>query len=284
MIKNGKVFGKINLIDFLFLLILIVAVAAAAVFILRPKKDAETLVMKFRIEEVDNFVAEKVHVGDALYDDTYEQDIGEVTDVETAESISFYGSSSGADSTYAVTSRENYCSMIITGEVKGRKTKLGAEIGGKKYGVGHSMVLRAGDAKLYLRVYDIAVKGEEDKSDASVGEAGTVKVVFYTPEVEDFTAAAVKVGDDVARANRVGVSIGKVVDAKVAEAVAYSEGSDGVVAGPKEGYVSLELVCDVTGEATSHGVVIDGKTYSIGEQVILRAGNARLDTVIKAIG
>ena len=87
MIKNGKVFGKINLIDFLFLLILIVAVAAAAVFILSPEKDAETLVMKFRIEEVDNFVAEKVHVGDAFYDDTYEQDIGEVTDVETAESI-----------------------------------------------------------------------------------------------------------------------------------------------------------------------------------------------------
>ena len=157
MLKNGKLFGKINIIDFLAVLALIVVIAAAAVFVLRPKDGGDTLVMKFRIEEVDGFVAKKVHVGDELYDDTNLQDIGVVTDVELSDSIS-YGQVN--DSVYTLTSKEGYYSMIITGEVKGRKTKLGAEIGGKKYGVGHSMVLRAGDAKMYLRVYDIALKDE----------------------------------------------------------------------------------------------------------------------------
>ena len=82
MLKNGKLFGKINIIDFLAVLAVVVVIAAAAVFVLRPKDGGDTLVMKFRIEEVDGFVAEKVHVGDELYDDTNLQDIGVVTDVE----------------------------------------------------------------------------------------------------------------------------------------------------------------------------------------------------------
>ena len=126
MLKNGKLFGKINIIDFLAVLALIVVIAAAAVFVLRPKDGGDTLVMKFRIEEVDGFVAKKVHVGDELYDDTNLQDIGVVTDVELSDSIS-YGQVN--DSVYTLTSKEGYYSMIITGEVKGRKTKLGAEIG-----------------------------------------------------------------------------------------------------------------------------------------------------------
>ena len=114
MLKNGKLFGKINIIDFLAVLALIVVIAAAAVFVLRPKDGGDTLVMKFRIEEVDGFVAKKVHVGDELYDDTYLQDIGVVTDVELSDSIS-YGQVN--DSVYTLTSKEGYYSMIITGEV-----------------------------------------------------------------------------------------------------------------------------------------------------------------------
>ena len=113
MLKNGKLFGKINVIDFLAILAVVVVIAAAAVFVLRPKDD--TLIIKFRIEEVDGFVAKKVHIGDEMYDDTNLQDIGVVTDVELSDSIS-YGQVN--DSVYTLTSKEGYYSMIITGEVK----------------------------------------------------------------------------------------------------------------------------------------------------------------------
>lgn len=95
-------------------------IAAAAVFVLRPKDGGDTLVMKFRIEVVDGFVAEKVHVGDELYDDTNLQDIGVVTDVELSDSIS-YGQVN--DSVYTLTSKEGYYSMIITGEDQGTQNQ-----------------------------------------------------------------------------------------------------------------------------------------------------------------
>ena len=70
MVKNGKLFGKINIIDLLVILVILAAIAAVAVFLFMPKSGGDTLIMKFRIEEVDEFVAKKVHVGDELYDDT----------------------------------------------------------------------------------------------------------------------------------------------------------------------------------------------------------------------
>ena len=105
MLKNGKLFGKINVIDFLAILAVVVVIAAAAVFVLRPKDGGDTLIIKFRIEEVDGFVAKKVLIGDEMYDDTNLQDIGVVTDVEISDSIS-YGQVN--DSVYKLTSLEGY--------------------------------------------------------------------------------------------------------------------------------------------------------------------------------
>lgn len=40
MLKNGKLFGKINVIDFLAILAVVVVIAAAAVFVLRRRTAA----------------------------------------------------------------------------------------------------------------------------------------------------------------------------------------------------------------------------------------------------
>ncbi len=154
--KKGKLFGKINIIDLLILVILVAAIAVLGVkFLGKGGKDVQTLEMKFHIEEVDTWVTENVQVGDALYDGTYEQNLGVVTNVETGQSKTW---GQNADGQYVLSSRDGYNSMTITGEVQGTKTAVGAEVNGQLYGVGHSMVLYAGDAKLYLRVQDIRVK------------------------------------------------------------------------------------------------------------------------------
>ena len=46
MIKNGKLFGKINIIDLMVVLVVLVAIAAVALFILKPKDGGDTLIMK----------------------------------------------------------------------------------------------------------------------------------------------------------------------------------------------------------------------------------------------
>lgn len=155
--EKGRLFGKINIIDLIVLLVLVVAVAVVGMRFFSKSANTEptTLVMSYYIEEANNFVAEKVQIGNMLYDDNSDIPLGVVTDVKIEPSVSWAATSDGQ---YVQTTKEGFCSMVITGEVIGDKTPYGAEVGGEKYGVGHSMVLRAGDAKLYLRVYDISVK------------------------------------------------------------------------------------------------------------------------------
>ncbi len=282
MIKNGKLFGKINLIDFLVILVLVVAVAAVALFILKPKDGQDTLVMKFRIEEVDEFVAEKVNVGDALYDDTYSLDLGYVTDIELDDSISYGNATNGV---YTAGTREGYYSMVITGECKGDKTKLGAEIGGKKYGVGHTFVLRAGDAKLYLRVYDIQLKEDVEKEESNkVEEVLTdVKVTLYAPEVESFVAESVKTGAKVKNVDRNG-KLGTVSNIVLAESESYYETADGIKAGSVENFNAVTVECSAQGKITEDGVEVDGKVYCIGDEFIARIGNTSFTVMVRSLG
>ncbi len=282
MLKNGKLFGKINIIDFLAVLAVVVVIAAAAVFVLRPKDGGDTLVMKFRIEEVDGFVAEKVHVGDELYDDTNLQDIGVVTDVELSDSIS-YGQVN--DSVYTLTSKEGYYSMIITGEVKGRKTKLGAEIGGKKYGVGHSMVLRAGDAKMYLRVYDIALKDEngEIETDDNTNNLVPVTMTFYAEETPEYVANNIKAGDKVVDAARRSTELGVIDTVETGDAVVFVETETGLLESSKPGYASVTLTTTVEAEKVDGGVKIGERIYSVGDEIDMRAGSSRLTVFVRSI-
>ncbi len=159
--EKGKLFGKINIIDLIVLVLIAAAVVVGAYSKLSDKvsiggggEGEQTLVIKYYIEEVSDFVAEKVEVGSSLMDDNTLTELGKVTAVEVGPAVSFAGNSEGE---YIKTTKDGFNSLLITGEVKGVKTEYGAEVKKSKYGVGHSFVLRAGDAKLYLRVYDIDV-------------------------------------------------------------------------------------------------------------------------------
>jgi len=284
MIKNGKLFGKINVIDLLVVLVILVAIAAVVVFVLMPKDGADELVMKFRIEEVDQFVAKKVKIGDSLYDDTYSLDLGKVTDIEIGDSIS-YGEVS--DGVYTINTKEGYYSMIITGECKGNKTNLGAEIAGKKYGVGHTFVLRAGDAKLYLRVYDIMLKEDYDKQQTEQGNENEnlkdVKVTLYAPEIETFVAESVEVGEKVKNIEK-NCEIGAVSAVNLSESKSYVETEQGIVLVSKPDFSSISIECTVTGELTDEGLKIEGKLLSVGDTFDVRAGSTKLPVMISYIG
>ncbi len=177
--KNGKVFGKINIIDLLVLLILVVAIAVVGVKFITPgDTELQTLEMEFYTEEVNDWVAEKINPGDVLYDGTYDLKLGTVVKAVQDEPMTWGLTQEGQ---YVLAPRDGYCSLTVIGEVQGVKTANGAEIDGNMYGVGHSMVLYAGDAKMYLRVSDIRVKGETnapsgvETPEEAVKEEETVK-------------------------------------------------------------------------------------------------------------
>jgi len=166
--EKGKLFGIINIIDLLVLLVAVVAVFAGVKFFKNGgfaalnAEDNEvfsgpetTLQLKFYSEEVSDFVASQLEVGAALYDESSTEPLGHLTGIETARSDSYAANSEGQ---FVLAGREGYVSAIITGEVEGQRTPLGATVGKTHYAAGHTFVLRAGDAKIYLRVYSVESK------------------------------------------------------------------------------------------------------------------------------
>ncbi len=159
MDEKGRLFGKINIIDLIIIIVLIAALAVVGIKILAPSglsgsalTEKGSIEMQFYLEEANEWVVDKIKVGDTMTDGAHGKPIGVVTKVEKGAPIAWVANKDGE---YVLSQREGFCSVTITGTVHGEKTANGVEIAGTLYGIGHSMVLHAGDAKLYLRVYDI---------------------------------------------------------------------------------------------------------------------------------
>ncbi len=160
--KEGKLFGLINVIDLLVLLFILAAAAVAFMFatgrisVSEKKGDLKGPVtdvdVVYYTEELSDFVARQIRYGALVYDDSYMNPLGKVTDFRFGKSL-IYGPKD--DGSLAVVEKDGYCSAFITGQATGKRTRLGFTYDKANYGVGHSMVIRAGDAKIYLRIYDI---------------------------------------------------------------------------------------------------------------------------------
>ena len=279
--KNGKIFGKINIIDLIVILIIIAAVAAGGLFVVRNRRKSanqEKLIMKFYAEEVSDFVTDKLKEGSALYDDDNSIGLGKIIKFEINDSVTYGGVSEGQ---YTMVTKEGYKSVVITGELMGEKNELGAIVGGHQYGVGHSMVLRAGDAKIYLRVYDIAEKNEfMEYEKQQADKEKTIVVGFEADEVEDFVAQAIHVGDQIYDSSS-GVVLGSVDSIEVAPAKVYVERADGSIAlSSKEGYSSIKIVGRALGYLTENGgAMIDKKEYNLSKSFTMRAGKSIMEEI-----
>lgn len=114
-----------------------------------------TYIVSYYIEEVPDFAAKQVKTGDPVTDDVRNHSLGKVTGVEIGPSVSFNADSNGI---VQKSSKEGYCSVILTTEVEADEYKHGIEISKTHYVVGHSMTLYAGGAKMYGRVHSIEAK------------------------------------------------------------------------------------------------------------------------------
>lgn len=161
MIDNkGKLFGKINVIDLLILVLIIGAISFVGYKMtgkVETTGQQEKIEIKLYAEEVTNFVVDedKIKEGDIVTDVDRNVEVGKITKIEKGPSVSWAPNSEGK---FVSSSREGWSSIIITCESEGEIYENGAIISNTKYSVGHSFTVRAGISKIYLRVYDIAVK------------------------------------------------------------------------------------------------------------------------------
>ena len=161
--EKGNLFGKINVIDFV---VLLAVLAAAVVFAFswisgymgdktRDTKKAEEkeFIMEFYADEVADYVVEHLKEGAELYDADSAAKLGEVVSFETGPSRVYVTNEAGE---IVVSEKEGYSSLTIVGKVTATQGDGGIEVSGCTYGVGHTMTLRAGNAKIYLKVSDFS--------------------------------------------------------------------------------------------------------------------------------
>ncbi|MDR2898984.1 MAG: DUF4330 domain-containing protein [Clostridiales bacterium] len=162
--SDAKLFGKINIIDFVLLLALIGAVALGAYTLLRGNGpviasggQTEDYVLKFYVEEVEDFTAQGLNVGDNLYDDSKNLFLGVITGLDIQPAVVYNPNQNGET---VKSAKEGYNSVEITTELKAQPFENGVLINGNRYGVGHSLTIRAGKSFIYLRISEVTPKSE----------------------------------------------------------------------------------------------------------------------------
>ena len=153
--SKGKLFGKINIIDLIIVLVLIALVALVATKVVGRSEAASTLSdvrFTFYSEEVPDYVVDVLEQGTSVMDSAEKTTMGTVESFEAGEPLGYETDTKGQ--IQSVT-RPGYKSLTITAVGKATLTEHGAEIDGVLYGVGHTLTIYAGKAKLYIKISGI---------------------------------------------------------------------------------------------------------------------------------
>lgn len=153
--KNGKLFGKINIIDLIFIII----VLAATVFamnrfgVFSPDKAVGAVEKKLLLtmyqEEVNTFTLSNIKPGDPVSESFQNISLGKVSELNISSPVNWGADQNGNQ---IKTQRDGYSSITLKTEVPGTVTSSGFTIGGAKYYVGQLLVIRVGTSTLYARV------------------------------------------------------------------------------------------------------------------------------------
>lgn len=101
-----------------------------------------------------------------------------------------------------------------------------------------------------------------------------LEITFYQPEVNDFTAEVVNIGDPAKESFR-DVDFGEVVDIEIGDPVNYEYDENGeFVASGKEGYNSIKITTHAKGKYDQNQIQLQGEDFYIGDAIMYKVGNA----------
>lgn len=156
--RKGFVFMKKVKFNFVDVIVVLLVVAVVGFVGLKffgggfGAGGASTYEVKYLCDEVPTFAASVIKVGDPILDEQKETNLGEVTDVRIGESRTYTTTKEGD---VRLVPKEGYNSVEITSIVEGEDYDFGMIAGSSKYGVGHSITIRVGKAKIFGRVSGI---------------------------------------------------------------------------------------------------------------------------------
>ena len=91
MIRNGKLFGKINIFDFAVVLLLVLLILGVCFkfFVLNPTTEANTVEVTYeiQIESVRDVTVNAFTVGERVNQYTYDENIGTITAIDATQAM-----------------------------------------------------------------------------------------------------------------------------------------------------------------------------------------------------
>lgn len=101
-----------------------------------------------------------------------------------------------------------------------------------------------------------------------------LEITFYQPEVNDFTANTVEIGDPAKERFR-DVDFGEVVDIEIGEPVYFDYDENGeFVSSGKEGYNSITITTHAKGKYDQNQISLQGEQFYIGDAIMYKVGKA----------
>ena len=144
------------------------------------------------------------------------------------------------------------------------------------------LILLAGAVFVGIRMFG----GQEPAptaSDPATGVEGTYHITFSAECVPEYVADTLVKGSRSENASR-NMDLGTLVDFTVAPSIIYSFDSEGIcVQSEKPGYVSVTLVCEVTGIQEPTGLLVGQFMLNVGHNMGVRCGNTEINTIVRNI-
>jgi len=156
MNTKNKIFGIFNVIDIIIIITIFAIGFLGYRLVFAERVDSmsrqETFIMKFYTEEVPDYVANALEIGGRIEDEIRKVDLGTIIDFSISPGFAFTANSDGE---VIKAHKEGYSEVEIVSELRGELFENGAIVRGNIYGIGHSFTIRAGNAKIFLRVSGI---------------------------------------------------------------------------------------------------------------------------------
>ncbi len=151
MKKDNRRKIKFTVIDLAIILVLIVTLGAVGMKFKKAKVSTpfvaktDKIQITYYIEEIPEFAATAIKIGDPVKESIQNSSFGKVTDIVIEDSISWLKTNEGK---YITTAREGYSSVSLTMEGEGIIGKNGVTIDKSVYYVGQTITIYAGNSIL----------------------------------------------------------------------------------------------------------------------------------------
>ena len=158
--KNGKLFGKISVIDIIIVIFLIIAVGFVAVKyvfknnpITMSGANLDKLEITFSSEEVNDFVVDAMSIGDSVKELAQYASFGTVTDIIVSPSITWVSDHNGI--VHSATKEDKYKAVTVKTVAYGTIDQTGFSLDGTSYFVGKTVVMYIGKAGFQGRISSV---------------------------------------------------------------------------------------------------------------------------------